>query len=281
VHVAPRFVVPALFLTVLAAVPEYPTNGPQRLEVTLVGNAGFLVSGRSHAVLIDALVEPAETSIDHFHTFPPALLLASLIRGPVTDLALVTHAHRDHVDGGVSAGFLRHNREAVLIGPESVVETVASIGGHRVASQSRAVGSWPGGPPVRLPWAGGTVTAIPSFHSGYPGYLMENVLYVVEIDGVRILHVGDAVPSATTFAGIDPELLAVDVAFLPSWFVTDREGRDVVTRLLHPRCVVLMHVPAGRVDEAAGWAREAAAQDRGFPRIVLLEMPGDSETIDI
>lgn len=270
-----------LLLTAVAAVPENPASGPHRLEVTLAGNAGFLVRGRSHAVVIDALVEPEETSIDHFHTFPPARLLASLIRSRAADIALVTHAHRDHVDGGVAASFLRHNREAVMVGPEAVVESVLASGGQSVAGQLAAVSAGPDDPAVRLAWPGGTVTAISSVHSGHPDYEMENVLYVVELDGARILHVGDVVPSAATFTSIDPEVLAVDVAFLPSWFVTDREGRRLVETLFHPRCVVLMHVPAGRAERAAGWAQETAAQNPGFPRIVLLRAPGDSETIFI
>lgn len=262
---------------------QCPLPVPDRVVVTLVGNAGFRIQGPRHTLVIDALLEPSQTTDDDFHLFPPARLLASLTArptaGPPLQLALVTHAHADHFDCGVAASFLRHNPDAVLVGPGDVVDAVRRAAGSRVEKQLVGVAGDADRGALRLTWPGGTATAVPARHSGHPVVVGDHVLYVVEIDGFRVLHVGDVAPSATSFTNLDPTWLEVDVAFLPDWFVTDPEGRDVVTRLIRPEHVVLMHVPVGRAKLAEEWAAQAAKADPRFPPVVVLREPGDATTI--
>ena len=76
------------------------------------------------------------------------------------------------------------------------------------------------------------------WHSG--GREVANNIYIVEIDGFRFLHEGDADRSPATFPGLELPEGGLDLAFMHDWFVLN-DGREVVTDILQPRAVVLMH----------------------------------------
>jgi L-ascorbate metabolism protein UlaG (beta-lactamase superfamily) len=71
-----------------------------------------------------------------------------------------------------------------------------------------------------------------------------------------VLHVGDADPAADNFA-VFRQLPAVDLAFLPYWYLLDPAGRRLVTGSIRPRRVVAMHVPPRDVAEVEAALRTA------------------------
>jgi len=82
------------------------------------------------------------------------------------------------------------------------------------------------------------ITSCFVWHSGERQ--VANNIYLAEIDGFRFLHEGDADRSPATFAGLELPEEGLDLAFLHDWFVLN-DGRQVVTDILKPGAVVLMH----------------------------------------
>ena len=70
---------------------------------------------------------------------------------------------------------------------------------------------------------------------------MQNIIYLVEISGIRILHVGDADTDTGAFdhIGID----SVDVAIVPQWFGNEK-GKQIIEKL-KPKKIIVAHIAPG------------------------------------
>jgi L-ascorbate metabolism protein UlaG (beta-lactamase superfamily) len=238
-----------------------------RVEVFSIANEGFLVRSQRHAVLIDALFEATAPYPDFFQQGPSAALVERMIAGEDhfsdIDLALVTHVHGDHFRAGSAFDFLEHHPETLLVGTRDVVDQLAAIDGFealadRVVAPVESVGSC-----ESIERAGAGVTVCLVWHSG--GGDIANNIYIVDIDGFRFLHEGDADRSPTTFAGLPIGETGFDLAFLHDWFVLN-DGREVVTDILRPGAVVLMH---------HRWAAAIETRDRldALPLEIAATMP--------
>lgn len=93
--------------------------------------------------------------------------------------------------------------------------------------------------------AGITVHLLGLPHGGERHRQVEHLGYIVELGGRRVLHVGDTDISEAAFAPLRLDTARIDVALLPAWMVTSREGRQVIERWIRPRQVVAIHVGDG------------------------------------
>ena len=81
-------------------------------------------------------------------------------------------------------------------------------------------------------------------------------MYIVELGGKRVLHMGDATVAMTTCARFASTRSAIDVALVPTW-VHGQASRQAIERWVKPRQVVAFHVGEGggtarRVEVRAG-----------------------------
>ena len=124
-----------------------------------------------------------------------------------TDAVTISHAHHDH-------SYL----EAVLGEPEVF----------------RSAGTYE--------YLGVTFRAIPTFHDEEEGALRgTNLVFVFEIDGLRIAHLGDLghLPGKDLVEAIGP----VDVLLAPigGIYTLDAEGAQAAANLLKPKVLIPMH----------------------------------------
>jgi L-ascorbate metabolism protein UlaG (beta-lactamase superfamily) len=212
------------------------------LEVTAIANEGFLVRSGNRAVLIDALFRATAPYPEFFSQGPSEDLVRRMVagEGPFEriDLALVTHSDQDHFDAETAFAFLENHPETLLVGTDDVLEALAALDGFEAVSDRIVAPARDHGACAQLEYRGVGVAACFVRHSG--GSSDANNIFVVEIGGFRILHEGDADRSPATFAGLELPPKGLDLAFLHDWFVLN-DGRPVVTDILQPRAVVLMH----------------------------------------
>ena len=90
-------------------------------------------------------------------------------------------------------------------------------------------------------------------HGGFAS--IQNVGYVVSMGGRRVLHIGDADTNADVFRRLALDRDGIDVALLPMWFLTEREGQAIVRDYIKPRRLVGIHLPATGYEEAVASAR--------------------------
>jgi L-ascorbate metabolism protein UlaG (beta-lactamase superfamily) len=212
------------------------------IEVVAIANEGFLIRSDRRTVLVDALFRATAPYPGFFSQGPSEDLVQQMVRGEgpfrQVDVALVTHADGDHFHAGTALEFLENHPETLLVGTTDVLEALAAVEGFgafadRVVAPARTHGSC-----ERLEHRGVGIIPCFAWHSG--GREVANNIYIVEMDGFRFLHEGDADRSPATFSGLELPEEGLDLAFMHDWFVLN-DGRDVVTDILRPRAVVLMH----------------------------------------
>ena len=179
------------------------------MKVQWYGQSAFHLSGAEGSVAIDPFADMSGLASRGIQfDYPP-------IEGVEATLLLVTHEHVDH-------------------------NGVESIGGDPTILRSTA---------GRLESPLGEVVAIASEHDAQAGTERgPNTIFVFELDGLRIAHLGDfgqrALRPEQAAALGQPDLVFIPVGGGPT--IDAAEAGEIVARL-HPRWVVPMHYRTPRI----------------------------------
>lgn len=183
---------------------------PVGVELTWLGQSGFLLRGGGTAVLVDPFLSEVPGRL-----VPPAGHPAAF-RG--IDAVFATHEHGDHLDAGVWPELAAASPEARFVLPEPLVPLVGDRFPDLVR---RMVGVQPGDDltlpdsRVRVMRACHAVNVDDAFGSGatQAERSARFVGYVFYLGGIRVYHAGDTLD----FTGLAESLreLAADVLLLP------------------------------------------------------------------
>jgi L-ascorbate metabolism protein UlaG (beta-lactamase superfamily) len=274
--------------TTIAALPVLSLHGQvdhvatdtSGVEITHIANEGFLIAGGGRRVLVDALFS---SGVQGYPTIP-ADILSNLEAGEAPfdriDLVLATHHHADHFDAAMVARYLERFPDAHFVSTEQAVERFREAARSRPDLMARARGVMPpDGQRIQLEPGGIGLTVLNLHHGRDRSPPVQNLGFIIEVGGMKLLHVGDTEADARDFAphGIVEE--AIDVALLPSWFLTYEKWRRVVTESIVPSQILVMHLP--RADAPQSWFGksrnlEGLKRDilRAFPDAVFFDRPG-------
>ena len=209
---------------------------PDAINVTYLGNEGFLVRSGSQAVLFDALFGAGLPDYDRV----PANIVHDMETGrpPFAELNVVfiSHVHPDHFDLASTIGFLTSHPATIIVAPAEVSQQLrrAFAGNHRVLQQIPAASAERGRIITRD--AGGIQIGIfPLSHGN-----VENLAYLVVLNGRTVLHLGDADLPMNNLAQLKLFDRRIDLAFIPFWQLTEDAGR--VRNQIAAKVVVPMHL---------------------------------------
>jgi len=86
-------------------------------------------------------------------------------------------------------------------------------------------------------------------HSGAHFSWIQNLGHLIEIDGRKFLHLGDADMTDENFASFRLHEEGIDVAFIPYWFLLSEDGRALVRKQFNPKTVIAVHVPPAEAEK--------------------------------
>ena len=214
----------------------------QGISLYYIANAGVLIKAGAKQVLIDGLHQPYRPA---YRSTPPALkndIYAGKEPFNSIDLVLVSHIHRDHFDPADVAGLLKAQPEALLFSSQQVIDSI-QVQGVAPNSQLQSI-VYQDGNYVTTTRKDITVRAGKVAHGSERFRWIQNLGHIVEIDGIRFLHVGDP-----GFGREDIEQLVantrIDVALLPGWFLSEPGGRAVIDEIIKPKHLAFLHVSPG------------------------------------
>ena len=259
------------------------------LDVTYVANEGFLIESGPRKVLVDALFGGEELD---WCQVPDAGTLDRLAgaRPPFDGvrLVLVTHDHVDHFEPGLVLEHLESNPRAHLGAPRLAVRRLRAEPAWRVAYEDRieevALDLFESS---SLTIDGIRVLAHRVRHGFYPiedqatGEVrdkhadVEQLVYVLELDGARVLHLGDAFLRENREYFEGPRIFGgMDLVFLEG---LDPESLGILERQLAPQEIVVMHLPADpeQIDRIADRLEEVV------PGAVVFREPMESRRFAI
>lgn len=239
--------------------------------VTQLANEGVILSdGGENQVMIDGMVtEPYSI----YGGLPAdAIVLYSKASGPFAgiDLALVSHQHHDHNQPAAACQFVQKSPKTVFVTSAQVVDLVREKCRQYITTtpQVRIIDPQYGQPEVVQ--AGDVkVTVFKLSHGGGKYAVLQNFGFLVEIGGMRVLHVGDADMNAADFIRAGVHSAGIDVALLPFWYFAPGPGGELVSTYINAPHKVANHIPPGEMAETKEYMQGA------YPNVVILENPMD------
>src|SRR5688572_15010699 len=248
---------------------------PVALELVYLANEGFLARVGEHSLVIDAFVtEPygGYASVPE-ELFAQLLALAGPFAG--LDLVLASHVHPDHFQPKAATRFRTAHPALPFVTSPQVLGALEQESADAIGETCRAllpepaerVAETAGGirlELIRLPHTGGTRTAS-----------VENLGHLIDLGGVRLLHVGDADVARDELAAYRLAEKGIDVALVPYWWLGDAADLAKVRERIGAKHLVAVHVPTA---EVASEKTRLAALD---PAILVFERPGEAAKLEI
>jgi uncharacterized protein (TIGR02145 family) len=252
------------------------TSAPQRppLDVTYIGNAGFMIQSGGKKVLVDALFEGTTEVLG-----PSPELLAQMTggSGPFADvdLLLVTHPHGDHFNPKLVIEFLRHHAGCKLVAHTQVVDRLRNEEGFaQIEKQIHEVKQEPGAF-EHLSLNGINLDALCLYHMSADSS-MKNLAFIVELGGARFLHMGDSsIDQSEAHLNNYPfERSPVDLLFL-NRIDHSEAARKFIAEKIKPNEIVAMHILPAELEEVSKNLRAA------YPHAIVFKQSMEQRSIPI
>ncbi len=255
--------------------PAVAAQAKGALEVSYLANEGFLVVGAGRSVLIDALFREGVKGYAVVSQGNREKLENARSPFDKVDLALATHFHADHFDALAVANHLTRNPHALFVSTRQAAEKLKASYEKFDLLKSRVVAALPKeGERIKLSHNGACLQVLNITHGR--NRPIENLGFIVEVAGRKLLHIGDSEAVAEDFRLNGLKREAIDVAFLPYWYFLHDGGRKAVRDEIQPRHIVLMHIPPPHADDEyinkrGGWAKVFGEIKAEFPSAVWFE----------
>jgi len=254
--------------------PAVSSNDDKALEVFYIANEGFLITGNGQKVLIDALFRDGIRP--YLKASPANSEKLEKAASPFdrVDLLLTTHFHADHYDPLSVAAHLSNNPRSMFISTPQAVDKLKAIGNYE-AVKDRVKAILPKeGERVRLSHNGLQVQMLNITHGR--NRPIENLGFILEIAGKKILHIGDSEATGEDFAKNNLSKEAIDIAFLPFWYLLGADEKRAIREQINPKRIVVMHIPSlsekdDWIEKRGGWAKVLGNIRTEFPNAVMFE----------
>ncbi|MDP8268479.1 MAG: ankyrin repeat domain-containing protein [Candidatus Tenebribacter davisii] len=250
------------------------------IKVTYIANMGFLVSSASKTVMIDALFGTSSS-----YLYPSTVVLDKInkLNKPFesVDLMLLTHTHPDHFSAPMVAEYLMKNSSVEVICNQSALLELNEIENCTVDT-SRIVGLTPDlYKSIDTTVNNIDVKILRLRHTGDNGRT-ENLGFLFNLDGVKILHVGDAtgrVSEQADVSGIEEfdslgfKNLDIDIAILNrgSLWGEDAPGIEIIKKYIKPKHIILGHFSIGNKDGEDEVYQTIEKLKDSLPGVTILE----------
>lgn len=213
------------------------------LSLTYLANSGVMLASGETKVLIDALYDAPNPD----YRAPAPEVREAILQGRPPfdgiDLVLVTHNHPDHFAAPFAARFLESSRTASLVAPADAVQELQRAAtkwqqlAPRVVSLDLKVNET-----AKRDLVAVSLSAFRTLHSGKREAPM-NLMYLVELNGWRIFHEGDADATNDEYRGFGLASAPLDLALVHFWFPLDPDAAKLLQEILKPKHIGLTHLP--------------------------------------
>jgi len=255
---------------VVAQEPETePKPGP--LSVTYIGNEGFMIASGDVKVLVDALYRDGVPGYVVIPEERRQLLEKAQPPFDGVTLILATHYHADHFDPGAVLEHLRASPKTVFLSTPQAVDLMRELPDFDTV-RGRVRPEHPKeGERVRSERPG-LVLEVLNLHHGRERPV-ENLGFIIEMGGVKILHVGDTEATLKDFQANQIREEEVDIAFLPYWYL-GAGNEKAIEEAIAPGRIVATHLPPpsdpqGLLQTQGGFEKLATGIEGRFPGAVV------------
>ncbi len=247
------------------------------VTVTQLANEGVILSdGGSARVMIDGLV------VDSYSVYgglPGEFTgLFNTASGPFSgiQLALASHQHHDHNQPKYACQFIQTSKQTLFASSSQVLALMRERCRQHVTTskQVRTLDPKYDQPEV-LQVGDIKVTAFLLSHGKGKYASLQNFGHLVEIGGLRVLHLGDAAMDPADFSRAGIDKMDIDIALIPFWYFQPGPGGEMVNSFLNARHKIAVHIPPGEMLEVKEYLQ------KDFPQVLILEKAMDQAQFSV
>jgi len=235
------------------------------VTITQLANEGAIIDDGQTRVMIDGMVVEAYSI--YAGLAPEAARHFRQVSGPFSDidLVLVSHRHHDHNQPAFACEFMQESSGSKLVTSAEVIGLMREKCRSFASESKRVVAVDPQADrPVVIEEGSARATVFSLSHGKRKYAKIENFGHLLELGGVKVLHIGDAAMDPADFELAGLSGVDVDVAFIPIWFFQPGPGESVIRRFLDAPLKIAVQVPPDEVAEARQFLAEK------FPAVQLL-----------
>lgn len=273
----------AILISIQVCHAKSNKESEKNVEVTYIANEGFLINIGDKSILIDAIFGDKEYG---FCDIPDTTQITAMVKAKEEfadiDLIAVTHKHIDHFYTPFVSEHLTNNKNGKFISCEQTIKDLVKTNNEKI--KSRLIEITPDSLTHQDTVINGINIRVFRLKHG-PYYTtdpetgekinrhrnIQNIGFLFNINGVKILHCGDSNPSGISdykHFRLDKE--NIDIAFLGSGFIwsSDCEGIDIIRDYIRPKHIILMHIHHDQNKHFNDVAEEVKAE---FPSVTVFE----------
>jgi L-ascorbate metabolism protein UlaG (beta-lactamase superfamily) len=254
-----------------AKTPKSKNSSADKSEVkiTYIANEGVLIKTKNKQILIDGLHRKYRDA----YAFPPDELRSKL-EGALRpynkiDLLLVSHLHGDHFHPLSVGEHLKNNPNSILASsPQIVGEIKKEFSDYKKITPQITEISHQWKKSVQKDFDGIKVKFLGLQHGSERFKWIENLGHLIEVDGKKFLHIGDADMTDENFSVYKLNEENIDVAILPYWFLHSEEGRGLVKKQFNPKQIIAVHISPNDAEEVSKTLRKHYSEITVFTKIL-------------
>ncbi len=236
------------------------------VTITQLANEGVIIDDGDTRVMIDGMVVE---SYSVYGGLPPeAVPLFQRAEGPFSgiDLVLASHRHHDHNQPRFACQLMQGSSTTRFYSSSQVIGLMREKCRDFITTSPRIQKIDPQyGSPRIIEENGAKVTVFLLSHGKRKYARIQNYGHLVELGGVKLLHIGDAAMDATDFGRAGLDEIKIDVAFIPFWYFQPGPGAAVISQYLDAALKIAVHIPPGEMAEVKAYMNE------NYPRVMILE----------
>ena len=256
-----------VFLLILANISLVCFSQQKKIDVTYVANCGFLIKTTNKQLVIDALFKEGFNN----YLVTPDTIATRIIssKEPFNNVHLlfITHDHEDHFNDSMVVKYLNYNPNNILIAPTSVAKAIITYPGYKKNKNQIVEIDKINQAKNDTMIQGIRIKSFFLQHDNRPE--IENVGYLIDMDGIEILHTGDCTGSDTIqLKNLQLQNSGIDLAFLNFYgFWRGQKLRDFTKEVINPKKIVLMHIPPKEI----GSVKESVKKINNFIDITVFD----------
>jgi len=218
--------------------------GNDSISVTYIANCGYLIEIDSQKIIIDGLFKRGHNRYPTPDTIAQKLLVSNQYPFDDIDLILVSHTHEDHFDSKMVMECMLNNPSVTLLCPQQVIDSIRVNESVYDIIKSRIIECTPDTYTSQLMHVGNIVIyACRLAHPGERHINVQNIAYLISINGKSVFHSSDIDPSQINkYTGVKINELNVDIGLINEDFAKV-ENAEFTAEFINARYNIAMHLP--------------------------------------
>lgn len=219
-------------------------NVKDSISITYIANCGFLIEMDSKKMIIDGLFKEGYNHYSVPDSGTQVLLTSNRKPFNDIDLILVSHVHGDHFDSEMVIDCMMNNPDAKLICPEQVADKIREHAVDYEKIKSRIIECTPDTFTVQqVKTHEIEITACRLAHGHQRHKDIQNIGYLIHINGKTLFHTGDADPhQIDKLTGIKLSEKNIDVGLINDGF-GHMKNAEITKKYINAHYNVIMHLP--------------------------------------